>query len=72
MWRNVTDRPTERAEQLYPLRIDVVSTAALPEGLAIRLDPGRGQVRLLDAGDARLVAAGLLEAAGELERSART
>jgi len=64
MWHNGTNPDSA----LYPFVIRVVSTAALPCGLAVRLDFDTGQCLLLPSGDARLVAGGLVDAAAEIER----
>ena len=55
---------------LHPVVIQVVSTAAWPSGLGVRLDFESGQVLLLPAADARLLAGGLLDAAGDIESTA--
>jgi hypothetical protein len=58
----------DHASRLLPFVIGVVSTAALPDGLAVRLTFDSGQVLILPAGDARLVAGGLLDAAADIEK----
>jgi hypothetical protein len=57
---------------LLPFIIGVVSTAAFPDGLAVRLSFDRGQVLILPSDDARLVAGGLLDASCEIERRLAT
>jgi hypothetical protein len=57
---------------LLPFIIGVVSTAAFPDGLAVRLDFDMGQARILSSDDARLVASGLVEASLEIERRLAT
>jgi hypothetical protein len=57
---------------LLPFRISVVSTAAWPDGLAVRLTFDQGQALVLPSDDARLVAGGLLDAALEIERRLAT
>jgi hypothetical protein len=52
----------------HPVVIRVVSTAAWPCGLAVRLDFDTGQVLLLPSDDARLLAGGLTDAAADIER----
>jgi len=55
---------------LHPVVIRVVATAAWPSGLGVRLDFESGQVLLLPATEARLLAGGLLDAAADIERTA--
>jgi hypothetical protein len=55
---------------LHPVYIRVVSTAAWPSGLAVRVDFESGQVLLLPSDEARLLAGGLLDAAADVERVA--
>jgi hypothetical protein len=52
----------------HPCVIRVVTTAAWPSGLAVRVDFEAGQVMLLPPTDARLIAGGLLDAVAEIER----
>lgn len=59
---------TDPDPRLHPFVIRVVSTAARPCGLAVRLDFDAGRMLLLDSADARLVAGGLLDAADDIER----
>jgi hypothetical protein len=66
MWHNGNDP----GSALNPYVIKVVSTAAFPCGLAVRVELDLGHVLLLSSGDARLVAGGLVDAAGEIERVA--
>jgi hypothetical protein len=63
MWHN----GRVSGSSLLPFTLDVVSTAVLPDGLAVRLTFGSGEVLILPSDDARLVASGLLEAAVEIE-----
>jgi hypothetical protein len=65
MWHNGTE-----VGVLHPVVIRVVSTAAWPSGLGVRLDFEHGQVLLLPSDDARLLAGGLLDAAADIERVA--
>jgi hypothetical protein len=55
-----------------PAVIGVVSTTAVPDGLAVRLTFDQGQVLILPSDDARLIAGGLLDAALEIERRLAT
>jgi hypothetical protein len=64
MWHNGIDPGVA----FNPCVIRVVSTAAWPSGLAVRLDFDTGQCLLLPSGDARLLAGGLVDAAAEIER----
>jgi hypothetical protein len=65
MWHNGNDP----GSALNPYVIKVVSTAAFPCGLAVRVDLDLGRVLILSSGDARLVAGGLVDAAGVIERA---
>jgi hypothetical protein len=56
----------------FPFGIGVVSTAALPDGLAVRLELDFGQVLILSSDVARLIASGLLDASLEIERRLAT
>jgi len=60
------------AGSLLPFVICVVSTAAWPDGLAVRLTFDSGQVLILPSDDARLIAGGLIDAALEIERRLAT
>jgi hypothetical protein len=57
---------------LHPVVIRVVPTAAWPSGLAVRLDFENGQALLLPSDETRLLAGGLLDAADDLDRAARS
>lgn len=65
MWHNGTE-----VGSLHPVVIRVVSTAAWPSGLGVRLDFESGQVLLLPSDEVRLLAGGLLDAAADIDRVA--